>query len=41
MNPIDNTFSFEGFNLVNIKTGEFTPVDKDGKPITKSENESE
>jgi hypothetical protein len=37
----NNTFSFEGFDLVNIKTGEFTPVDKYGKPIVKPENESE
>lgn len=41
MTNIDSTFSFDGYSSVNIKTGEFTPVDKDGNPIVKSENENE
>lgn len=30
---MDDAFSYEGFELVDIKTGEYTPVDKNGKPI--------
>lgn len=41
MNNNDTTFSFEGYSSVNIKTGEFTPVDKTGKPIPKPEPKSE
>ncbi|HWT74368.1 MAG TPA: hypothetical protein VN258_06580 [Mobilitalea sp.] len=38
--PMDDTFSFEDFSLVNIKTGEYTPVDKNGKPIIESDSQS-
>jgi hypothetical protein len=37
---MDDMFSLEGFELVNIKTGEYTPVDKNGKPIIKSDNQN-
>lgn len=41
MNITENTFSFDGYSIVNIKTGKLTPVDKDGNPIVKSENVNE